>query len=69
MMRWSYRWHAAAFRHARRVREVDSRVADFLWYALLIAAGALVALAHLCRSPIANLTWGEVWHVVSGWAS
>ncbi len=59
MMRWSYRWHPPHFGMRAAVREVDSRVADILWYALLTLMGAYGAFriyefAHL------NLTWGDL---------
>jgi NitT/TauT family transport system permease protein len=59
MMRWSYRWHPPHFGMRAAVREVDSRVADFLWYGLLALVGTYGAyriyeFAHL------NLTWGDL---------
>jgi len=35
MMRWSYHWHPPSFGLRAAVREVDSKTADILWYALL----------------------------------
>jgi NitT/TauT family transport system permease protein len=59
MMRWSYRWHPPHFGMRAAVREVDSRVADILWYGLLALVGTYGAyriyeFAHL------NLTWGDL---------
>ena len=47
-MRWSYYWHPPSFGLRAAVREVDSRVANIIWYALLALLGALRGLAHLC---------------------
>ena len=43
MMRWSYYWHPPSFGLKAAVREVDNRVADFIWYALLTLFGAVAA--------------------------
>ena len=39
MMRWSYRWHPPHFGLRGAMREVDSRLADILWYVLLSILG------------------------------
>ena len=58
MMRWSYYWHPPSFGIAAATREVDSRVANILWYAILIALGfygawRIYEFGHL------NLTWTD----------
>jgi NitT/TauT family transport system permease protein len=59
MMRWSYYWHPPHFGGRATVREVDSRITDLIWYAVLgllgcYAAFRIYAFAHI------NLTWGDL---------
>ncbi len=35
MMRWSYYWHPPSFGLKAAVKDVDSRVADIIWYTLV----------------------------------
>ena len=44
MMRWTYHWHPPIFGLRAATREVDSRLADILWYAILAALGLYGAL-------------------------
>src|SRR5580658_7423259 len=41
MMRWSYYWQPPSFGLKAATREVDTRVADFIWYGLLTLFGAV----------------------------
>src|SRR6201747_1857432 len=43
MMRWSYYWHPPHFGVRATVREVDSRITDLLWYAVLGLLGCYAA--------------------------
>jgi NitT/TauT family transport system permease protein len=59
MMRWSYHWQPPSFGLRAATREVDSRIADILWYVLLGLVGLygafrIYAFAH------ANLTWADL---------
>ena len=60
MMRWSYHWHPPSFGLRAAVREVDSRVADIIWYALLALLGALCRLAHLRSSSPMPISAGTM---------
>ena len=51
MMRWSYRWQPPHFGVRAAVREVDSRVADAVWYALLALLGAYALLRIYAFRP------------------
>ena len=71
MMRWSYHWQSAlSFGLRAATREVDSRVADILWYVdpggCLGLYGALFASMNFAH---ANLTWNDLatsrWGLVS----
>jgi NitT/TauT family transport system permease protein len=59
MIRWSYRLRPASFGLKAAAREYDSRIADYLWYAVLVLLGGYGAwrvyeFAHV------NLTWGDL---------
>jgi NitT/TauT family transport system permease protein len=58
MMRWSYTWQPPHFGVRAAVRDVDSRIANAVWYMVLGLLGAFAAwriynFAHL------NLTWSD----------
>ena len=58
LMKWSYRWQAPSFGIRGAVREMDSRVADVIWYAIL-AALSLYGGWRIWSFAQAYLTWGE----------
>jgi len=63
MMAWSYRWHPPHFGLRGAVREVEGRVADIVWYALL----ALLALAcgwRIYAFAQTNLDWSDLGQTV-----
>ena len=59
MMRWSYYWQPPSFGIKAVVRDVDSRVADIVWYTLV----ALLSLFAVWRIYVAfshaNLSWND----------
>jgi NitT/TauT family transport system permease protein len=59
MMRWSYHWHPPHFGLRGAMREVDSRLADILWYVLLSILGLFCAW-RIYGFAAANLTWGDL---------
>jgi NitT/TauT family transport system permease protein len=59
MMRWSYHWQPPNFGVRAAVREVDSRLANAVWYALLAALGAYAAL-RIYIFAHDNLAWRDV---------
>ena len=59
MMRWSYYWHPPSFGLKAAVREVDSRLADFIWYGLLAVLGALAAWRIAIFFMEANFSWND----------
>ena len=59
MMRWSYRWHPPHFGVRAAVREVDSRVANFVWYAVLTALG-LYGAYRIWDFTRTGLSWSDV---------
>ena len=59
MMRRSYHWQPPSFGVRAAVREVDSRVADLVWYAILAALG-LYGGYRIWEFAEANLTWSEL---------
>ncbi|HKQ09708.1 MAG TPA: ABC transporter permease subunit [Rhizomicrobium sp.] len=59
MMRWSYRWHPPHFGLRGAMREVDSRLADILWYVLLSVLGLFCAW-RIYTFAQANLTWADL---------
>ena len=63
MMRWSYHWQPPHFGVRAAVREVDSRVADVIWYSILALLG-LYAAFRIWAFAHANLTWGDLGQAV-----
>src|SRR5450432_3362149 len=59
MMRWSYHWHPPSFGLRAATREVDSRIADLLWYLLLGLLG-LYGAFRIYGFAHANLTWSDL---------
>jgi NitT/TauT family transport system permease protein len=59
MMRWSYYWQPPSFGVRAAVPEVDSRVADFVWYAILTALG-LYAGFRIWAFVHGNLGWADL---------
>jgi len=60
MMRWSYHWQPPSFGLRAATREMDSRVADILWYLLLTVFGLFAAWRIYAFAAEAHLGWGEV---------
>jgi len=58
MMRWSYQLRPASFGLKAATREVDSHVANILWYAILGLLG-LYGAYRIYEFGHANLTWGD----------
>jgi NitT/TauT family transport system permease protein len=59
MMRWSYHWQPPSFGLRAATREVDSRLADILWYLILTAIG-LYGAFRIYEFTHASLTWSEL---------
>jgi NitT/TauT family transport system permease protein len=59
MMRWSYHWQPPSFGLRAATRELDSRVADILWYLLLGALG-LFGGWRIYSFVHANLSWTDL---------
>jgi NitT/TauT family transport system permease protein len=59
MMRWSYYWHPPSFGLRAATREVDSRLADILWYLILTAIG-LYGTFRIYSFARASLTWHDL---------
>ena len=59
MMRWSYHWQPPSFGLRAAAREVDSRIADILWYVLLGALG-LYGGWRIYSFVHANLSWSDL---------
>src|SRR5580692_2097176 len=59
MMRWSYYWHPPSFGLKAAVREVDSRLADIIWYGLLALLGAFAAWRIAVFFMEANFSWSD----------
>jgi len=59
MMRWSYHWQPPSFGLRAATREVDSRVADILWYVLLGLLG-LYGGWRIYNFAEANLGWSDL---------
>jgi len=59
IMRWSYSWQPPSFGLKAAVREVDSRVADILWYCLLAILG-LYGGWRIYGFVHANLSWADL---------
>jgi NitT/TauT family transport system permease protein len=60
MMRWSYHWRPPSFGLKAAVREVDSRIADIIWYALLALLGVFAAWRIYVFFDDANFQWNDV---------
>ena len=63
LMQWSYRWQPPSFGVRAAVREVDSRIADLVWYGILAALGAYAGF-RVWSFAHANLTWGDLGETV-----
>ncbi|HWU56443.1 MAG TPA: ABC transporter permease subunit [Rhizomicrobium sp.] len=63
MMRWSYHWQPPSFGLRAATREMDSRLADILWYALLGLFG-LIGLHRIYSFAHANLAWSDLGEAV-----
>jgi NitT/TauT family transport system permease protein len=59
MMRWSYQLRPASFGLRAATREVDSRVANILWYAILSVLGAYGAF-RIYDFTHASLHWSDL---------
>jgi NitT/TauT family transport system permease protein len=59
MMRWSYNWHPPHFGRRAALPEVDSKVADYIWYAILTALG-LYGAWRIGEFAHANLTLADL---------
>jgi NitT/TauT family transport system permease protein len=59
MMRWSYHWQPPSFGLRAATREVDSRLADILWYALLGLLG-LYGAWRIYHFADGNLAWSDL---------
>ena len=60
MMRWSYHWQPPGFGLKAAVREVDSRVADLIWYAVLSLLGILAVWRIYVFFDQAGFGWRDV---------
>jgi NitT/TauT family transport system permease protein len=60
MMRWSYYWHPPSFGLKAAVREVDSRVADIVWYCILTLLGAFAAWRIYEFFADAHFAWNDI---------
>ena len=60
MMRWSYYWHPPSFGIRAAGKEVDSRVADIIWYSLLALLSAFALWRVYAFFSDANLSWNDV---------
>jgi NitT/TauT family transport system permease protein len=59
MMRWSYHFSAPSFGLRAATRQVDSRVAGVVWYAILAAIG-LYGAFQIYQFTHANLHWSDL---------
>jgi NitT/TauT family transport system permease protein len=59
MMRWSYHWHPPSFGIKAAVRDVDSRVADIIWYTLLALLGVFAAWRIAVFFAEAHFSWND----------
>ena len=59
MMRWSYNWHPPHFGPRAALPDVDSRVADYVWYVILTALG-LYGAWRIWGFAHANLTLADL---------
>jgi NitT/TauT family transport system permease protein len=59
MMRWSYHWQPPSFGIKAAVKDVDSRIADIIWYALLALLGAFAAWRVYVFFGHAEFSWRD----------
>jgi NitT/TauT family transport system permease protein len=59
MMRWSYYWHPPSFGIRAAVKDVDSRLADLVWYALLALFAAFAGWRIYVFFAHAGLSWSD----------
>jgi len=59
MMRWSYHWHPPSFGIKAAVRDVDSRLADIVWYAVLALLGLFAAWRIATFFGQAHFSWSD----------
>ncbi|HEY2835577.1 MAG TPA: ABC transporter permease subunit [Rhizomicrobium sp.] len=59
MMRWSYHWHPPSFGIKAAVRDVDSRVADIVWYVVLALLGMFAAWRITTFFGQAHFSWSD----------
>jgi NitT/TauT family transport system permease protein len=59
MMRWSYHWHPPSFGLKAAVRDFDNRVADLIWYAVVVLLGAFAVWRIYSFFGHANLSWSD----------
>jgi NitT/TauT family transport system permease protein len=59
MMRWSYHWQPPSFGLKAVVREVDSRIADIIWYVLLALLGGFATWRIALFFAQANFAWND----------
>ncbi|MBS0281684.1 MAG: ABC transporter permease subunit, partial [Proteobacteria bacterium] len=60
MMRWSYHWQPPSFGIKAAVRDVDSRVADIVWYIVLALLGAFAAWRIMVFFEQARFGWNDL---------
>jgi NitT/TauT family transport system permease protein len=59
MMRWSYYWHPPSFGIRATVKDVDSRVANLVWYALLAVFASFAGWRIYLFFAHSNLSWSD----------
>ncbi len=59
MMRWSYHWQPPSFGIKAAVRDVDSRLADIVWYIVLALLGAFAAWRISLFFGQAHFSWSD----------
>ena len=60
MMRWSYHWQPPSFGIKAVVKDVDSRIADIIWYIVLTLLGAFAAWRIYLFFDHAHFHWSDV---------
>jgi len=60
MMRWSYHWQPPSFGLRAATREMDSRLADILWYLLLGLLGLYAVYRIYGFAHDSNLDWADL---------
>ncbi len=63
MMRWSYYFHPPSFGVRAAFRDEGSRIADYVWYAVLAVLGSCGAF-RVWSFAHANITWGDLGQAV-----